>query len=108
VQQPDLPAGEGIISEPVPLISPNQITLTAAGPGLLVLSEINYPGWIVRVDNVKANIIRAASILRAVNLPAGRHMITFSYEPVPLYAGLALAASAWIGMLLLTLRGKMR
>ncbi len=108
VQQSDLPAGEGIISEPVPLISANQITLSAAGPGLLVLSEIDYPGWIVRVDNVKANIVRAASILRAVNLPAGRHKITFSYEPVPLYAGLALAASAWLGMLLFALRGKMR
>ncbi len=108
VQQPDLPAGEGIISEPVPLISPNQITLTATGPGLLVLSEINYPGWIVHVDNVKANIITAATILRAVNVPAGIHKISFSYEPIPLYVGLALSAFTWLGMLLLALRGKIR
>lgn len=107
VQQPDLPTGEGIVSEPVPIISPNQITLTAEGPGLLVLSEIDYPGWIVRVDNVKENIVRAASILRAVNLPAGRHIITFSYEPIPLYTGLALAACTWLGMLALALKGKM-
>jgi hypothetical protein len=106
VQMPDLPAGEGISSTPIPDITPNRITLAADGPGLLVLSEINYPGWVVRVDNTKANIIPAAGILRAVDLPAGRHKIVFSYEPMSMYAGIVLAAAAWLGILVFGLRGK--
>ncbi len=108
VQPADLPVGEGILSMPVPDISPNRITLTAEGPGLLVLSEIDYPGWTVRVDNTRANIRQAAGILRAVELPAGKHAVTFSYQPVPMLVGLGLAAIAWLGMLILALRGKIR
>ncbi len=109
VQPADLPAGEGILSTPVPDISPNRISLTAQGPGLLILSEINYPGWVVRVDNVRDNNIRqAAGILRAVDLPAGKHAVTFTYEPVPMLVGLAMAGITWPGMLFLALRGKTR
>ncbi len=108
VQPVDLPVGEGILSTPAPDISPNKISLTAEGPGLLVLSEINYPGWVVRVDNIRANIRPAAGILRAVELPAGKHAVTFTYQPVPMLVGLALATTAWLGMLILALRGKTR
>jgi hypothetical protein len=108
VQPADLPAGEGIVSAPVPVISPNRVTLTADGPGLLVLSEINYPEWVVRVDNIKEKMIVVAGILRAVNLPAGRHAVTFTYEPVPMIAGIVLAAMAWLGILIFALRGANR
>jgi hypothetical protein len=108
VQPASLPAGEGILSAPAPVISANKITLTADGPGLLVLSEIDYPGWIVRVDNVKASIQPVAGILRGVSLPAGEHVVTFTYEPVPVYVGLALAGMAWLGMLVFVFRGRTR
>ena len=108
VQPVDLPVGEGILSTPAPDISPNRISLTAEGPGLLVLSEIDYPGWVVRVDNTRANIRSAAGILRAVELPAGNHAVTFTYQPASMLIGLALATTAWLGMLILALRGKTR
>ena len=106
VQPADLPAGEGILSAPVPVITPNKVTLTAEGPGLLVLSEINYPGWVLRVDNIRENLLVSAGILRAVSLPAGSHNVIFTYEPVPMMAGIAVAAMAWLGMLIWGLRGK--
>jgi hypothetical protein len=109
VQPADLPVGEGILSTPVPDISPNRISLTAEGPGLLILSEIDYPGWVVRVDDVRdTNIRQAAGILRAVDLPAGKHAVTFTYEPVPMLVGLAMAGIIWPGMLFLALMGKTR
>jgi hypothetical protein len=108
VQPASLPAGEGIISAPVPVITPNKVMLTADGPGLLVISEIYYPGWIVRVDNKRESMLQSAGILRAVNLPAGTHLVTFTYEPVTMYAGLALAAAAWLGMIIWIARGKRR
>ena len=104
VQRADMPVGDGIISTPVAMITPNKITLTALGPGLLVLSEINYPDWAVRVDNLNEKIVPVAGILRGVDLPAGKHTVTFTYEPVLLLVGLALAATGWIGMLILVLR----
>jgi hypothetical protein len=108
VQPVDMEVGEGIISAPGPNISPNKITLTADGPGMLVLSEIDYPGWVVRVDNVKAKMLQAGGILRAVELLTGKHVVTFSYEPVCMFTGLALAGVAWLGMLILALRGSIR
>ncbi len=36
--------------------SPNQIAVSANGPGRLVLSEIAYPGWGVTVDGVHATL----------------------------------------------------
>ena len=106
VQPADLPVGEGILSEATPTISANEIHLNAEGPGLLILSEINYPGWTVRVDNVKTPILTASDILRAVSLPDGPHAVTFMFEPLPMYAGIALAAAAWLGVWIFALRGK--
>jgi hypothetical protein len=49
--------------------------------GLLVLMDNNYPGWVARV-NAETRPIRAIyPACRAVAVPAGRHRVTFSYEP---------------------------
>jgi hypothetical protein len=109
VQPANLPAGEGILSAPEVEVTPNKITLTAQGPGLLVLSEIDYPGWVVRVDNrIDNNIRLVAGILRGVVLPAGGHTVSFTYEPVPMIVGIGIAGLAWLGLLIFALRGKTR
>lgn len=68
-------------------IQPNTVHITTSGPGLLVLSEINYPGWIVKVDGVQTKIIPYADILRSISLPAGVHDILFEYHPTCLLIG---------------------
>jgi hypothetical protein len=65
----------------------NEITVEAEGPGLLVISEVNYPGWEATVDGNHEIIKNAHSILRSVELSSGRHIIRFKFVPNFLYAG---------------------
>ena len=60
-------------------------------PGILVLSDQWYPGWRVTVDGVAAPLLRTDYALRGVFVPAGTHQVTFRFQPLPLYLGLALA-----------------
>ncbi len=71
--------------------SPNRVTVRAAGPGRLVLSEIAYPGWRVWVDGRPAPSETADGVLRAVTLPPGEHAVVWRFVPWDLYLGLALA-----------------
>ena len=73
-----------------------QITADLAGQGLLVLSEIAYPGWQAYLDGRKVPILRAYGILRSVVLPGGVSHIEFRYRPLVLYVGGAISACAWL------------
>ncbi len=66
---------------------PNRIEIMADGPGVLVLSEIAYPGWQVFVDGVPQEVLLAADLLRAVRLTAGAHIIRFEFRPVSVWVG---------------------
>jgi hypothetical protein len=68
----------------------NKISISAEGPGLLVASEIDYPGWDVWVDGEKKEIETVVGLLRAVKLEAGAHEILFSFQPTSVYLGMAL------------------
>ena len=74
----------------------NQIYLNAQGPGKLVLSEIDYPGWIATVDGVKQDIEPAYDILRSLDLEEGNHEVFFKYRPISIIAGMFLAFAGWI------------
>jgi hypothetical protein len=55
--------------------------IVAPGPGLVVLNEVAYPGWRVRVDGIERKPIRVDLLLRGVLVPAGAHRLEWSYEP---------------------------
>lgn len=59
--------------------------------GILVLSEIYYPGWQATVDGQKTSILRANTILRALPIEAGSHSVEMVFRPASVYAGLALS-----------------
>jgi len=65
------------------------VILTA--PGVVVLSEMAYPGWNVRANGQKADALRAYGLLRAVALPAGNWRIEWRFEPLIAYGGLAVS-----------------
>lgn len=78
---------------------PNRLTYEVSTPkdGIVVFSEIYYPGWTATIDGKPADIARADYILRAMNVPAGTHTIEMSFDPKSLhvtesiaYGGLAL------------------
>jgi hypothetical protein len=68
----------------------NRIRILAEGPGTLILSEIDYPGWKVWVDGEVSRIYAFEDILRSVPLLPGEHEIAFVFQPTSLYVGMLL------------------
>jgi hypothetical protein len=71
--------------------TPNKIEITAEGPGLLVLSEIHYPGWQAWVDGNKVKIQTAVGLLRSISLDPGIHLIRFQFYPFSVFLGLLIS-----------------
>ncbi len=59
--------------------------------GLLVFSELAYPGWQARVDGQPAPVRRANTILRAVEVPEGTHLVELKFRPLSFYVGATLS-----------------
>ena len=68
--------------------------------GTVVFSEIYYPGWRSSIDGQEAEHGRANYILRAMNVPAGKHVVEFSFDPVSLHVTENIAFIA-LGLLVL-------
>jgi hypothetical protein len=83
--------------------SPERVVaeLTANYTGLLVLTDLFYPGWIAEEDGRRLPILRADGWFRAVALPAGTHRVVFRYRPLPFYGGAAVSAAALLALLML-------
>jgi len=56
--------------------------------GVLVLTDLYYPGWRAYVDGEERPILRANTIMRGVILEKGAHRVVFDYKPLPFRVGL--------------------
>ena len=65
----------------------------AEADGVLVLSEVAYPGWVATVDGSPAPIYVANGLLRAVPLPAGAHLVELRFESPTLRIGVGISAT---------------
>ena len=93
-------SGGGGEAAVVPSEDPNRVTIDVAadGPTWLLLSDVWYPGWEARVDGVEAAIWRGDYLFRAVPVPAGEHVVEFSYRPRSFLVGMILALAAVLGL----------
>jgi hypothetical protein len=92
-----VPVTGGDAPTPVRIIaqSPNHLTVETDlnVPGLLILSEVWYPGWTARDNGVQVPIIRADGLLRGVYLDSGSHSVEFRYSPRTVWVGLTMTGS---------------
>ena len=62
---------------------PNQLTyeVNSGKGGVVVFSEIYYPGWTATVDGVEEELGRVNYVLRALRVKPGKHEIVLSFFP---------------------------
>lgn len=82
---------------------PNKIIIdTSVEKGvILVLTDINYPGWNAYINNQKTKIYLADGIFKAVYVPAGLSQVKFAFEPGSFYLGLGFSLFSAILMIIL-------
>jgi hypothetical protein len=85
---------------------PDEVTVEASmsQPGFLLLLDTYFPGWKATVNGTGASILRADYNFRAVQLPAGKSVVRFVYQPASFrwgiglfLAGLAIMAAMLFG-----------
>lgn len=111
------------IVKPLPSDSAATIELVAYEPnylkyevssekgGTVIFSEIYYPGWKSTIDGQEVPHGRADYILRAMNVPAGKHVVEFRFDPTSLHvteniAFIALGLLALLAMVVAVLKIK--
>ncbi|HMX28289.1 MAG TPA: YfhO family protein, partial [Blastocatellia bacterium] len=75
------------------------VEVQANQAALLVLSEMFYPGWTVRLDGRDVDLWRVNYNLRGVSVPAGKHLVEFSYAPKSIKLGAAISLMTALGLL---------
>jgi hypothetical protein len=75
-----------------------EVTVDAAVPGWLVVSDLAYPGWIATVDGEETGIVPADGAGRAVRVPAGSHRVLMRFEPASFTAGIALTVAGLLAL----------
>lgn len=87
---------------------PNYLKYTSEnkGNGLAVFSEIYYEnGWNAYVDGELTEHFPVDYVLRAMRVPAGKHVIEFKFEPQVIQTGSTITLVSSLGMLLLLIGG---
>jgi len=117
------PRREAIVERPVPGLGdgsggravitrydPERVEIAARsrGAGLLVLSDLDYPGWKARVDGEEVEIEPVDYLLRGVPLASGTHRVEFLYEPLSWRIGWMLTLAGLVAVCLLTFLGLRR
>jgi uncharacterized membrane protein YfhO len=64
-----------------------------------------YKGWKATIDGKETEIFRVDYVLRGLQIPAGKHIIEFKFEPEVVKTGSRITIISSIGMLLLLLGG---
>ena len=83
---------------------PNQLTydVKSAKGGVVVFSEIYYPGWTATVDGEPVEVGRVNYVLRAITVGPGQHKVELAFFPKSLDVTETIAYAS-LGVLLLLL-----
>ncbi len=84
-----------------------QYDVESQNGGVLVFSEVYYPGWTCTVDGQSVEIGRVDYVLRAVRIDGGKHHVVLTFKPrseniteTIAYSALGLLALLFVGLLI--------
>ena len=81
-----------------------EVAADLAAAGLVVLADTDYPGWRLVVQSgdqppAERPILRVNHAMRGVLLPAGKHQLTFRYQPASFWRGAAISGVSWLALM---------
>jgi hypothetical protein len=82
-----------------------EIKTSSIAPGMLVLADQAFPGWVAFVDGRETPIFTAYHTLRAVYVPGGDHDVRFEYRPVSVQIGAVISLGSLLVLALLPVLG---
>lgn len=85
--------------------TPEVVTIEAntSENALLSLAMVDYIGWEARINGEASPILRAYGSLMAIEIPAGQHMITLTYNPLSYRIGAIFSLLTWASVIVVTL-----
>ena len=90
------------------LYKPNHLKYISSNSndGLAIFSEMYYKkGWNAYLDGKSVNHIRVDYVLRALQIPSGKHTVEFKFEPQVIKTGSTITLISSLGMFLLLVGG---
>lgn len=80
---------------------PNRLTYDVESNkgGIILFSEIYYPGWTATIDGQAATLGRANYVLRALNVKPGKHKIVLEFFPKSVNTTETIAYTAYVALL---------
>jgi hypothetical protein len=104
--------GEAVAQDDMSIVTlkvyaPNQLSYEVKSDkgGVLVFSEVYYPGWTATVDGQSVEVGRVNYILRAINIKPGTHKVVLSFFPKTVDATETIAYVAYGVLILVILLG---
>ena len=102
--------GEGSVQDSTSVVTlqayePNQLTyeVNSVKGGVVVFSEIYYPGWTATIDGEEAELGRVDYVLRALQVKPGKHQVVLSFFPKSIDRTETVAYVAYVVLLLILL-----
>ena len=100
--------GEAVVQDTASVVTitsyePNRLKydVNSGKGGVLVFSEIYYPGWTATVDGQPAELGRVNYILRAIHLQPGKHQVELAFFPKSVSVTETVAYVAFVLLLLI-------
>lgn len=95
------PCGDGSVKLTSYAANEARYEVESTKGGVVVFSEVYYPGWTATVDGSATEVARANYVLRAINVPAGKHEVVFSFNPKSVHTTETIAYAALAALALL-------
>ena len=82
---------------------PNELhyVVNSKNGGVVVFSEIYYPGWTCTVDGEPVEVGRVNYVLRAINVKGGKHEVMLEFRPKSLATTETVAYASFVLLLVM-------